>query len=61
MIHMLRPHDTGLTKNVYRWTPTRQGWTQNAHTVDEAINMDAHMEAVKFYYDLVRNFDASDA
>ncbi|KAI0125569.1 peptidase family M20/M25/M40 [Xylariales sp. AK1849] len=51
----------GLTKNVYRWTPTRKGGNQNAHTVDEAIDMHAHMEAVKFYYDLVRNFDASDA
>jgi Gly-Xaa carboxypeptidase len=50
-----------LTKNVYRWTPTRKGGTQNAHTVDEAIDMHAHMEALKFYYDLIRNFDQSDA
>ncbi|KAI1855508.1 hypothetical protein JX266_000373 [Neoarthrinium moseri] len=50
-----------LTKNVYRWVPTRKGGTQNAHTVNEAIDMHAHIEAVKFYYDLVRNFDASDA
>ncbi|KAK9780865.1 hypothetical protein SCAR479_02051 [Seiridium cardinale] len=50
-----------LTKNVYRWTPTRKGGTQNAHTVDEAIDMHAHIEALKFYYDLIRNFDQSDA
>jgi Gly-Xaa carboxypeptidase len=51
---------TGLTRHVYRWTPTRQGMTFNAHTIDERINMHAHMDAVRFYYDLVRNFDASD-
>ncbi|KAH6648346.1 hypothetical protein BKA67DRAFT_574554 [Truncatella angustata] len=50
-----------LTKNVYRWSPTRKGGTQNAHTVDEGIDMHAHIEALKFYYDLIRNFDRSDA
>ncbi|KAL7628342.1 hypothetical protein AAE478_002544 [Parahypoxylon ruwenzoriense] len=50
-----------LTNHVYRWTPTRQGHTFNAHTVDERIDMYAHLDAVRFYYDLIRNFDASDA
>ncbi|KAK7993674.1 hypothetical protein PG989_007055 [Apiospora arundinis] len=53
-------HYLHLSKHVYRWTPTRKGGTQNAHTVDEAIDMQAHMEALRFYYDLVRNFDAAD-
>jgi hypothetical protein len=50
----------GLSKHVYRWTPTRQGGAVNPHTVDERIDMNAHMEALRFYYDLIRNFDASD-
>lgn len=30
------------------------------HTIDERVNMTIHMELVRFYYDFVRNFDASD-
>lgn len=30
------------------------------HTIDEKVNMTVHMELVRFYYDFVRNFDASD-
>ncbi|KAI1386877.1 carboxypeptidase S [Hypoxylon trugodes] len=52
-------HYLNLTRHVYRWTPTRQGHTANAHTVDERIDMQAHLDAVRFYYDLIRNFDAS--
>ena len=61
---LIRPfaHDSsGLTRNVYRWTPTRQGGSDGVHTINERINMTVHMEAVRFYYNLVRNFDASDA
>ncbi|KAI1077162.1 carboxypeptidase S [Whalleya microplaca] len=54
-------HYLNLTSHVYRWTPTRQGHNANAHTVDERMDMQSHLEAVRFYYDLVRNFDASDA
>lgn len=32
----------------------------NPHTVDEGVNMFAHMDVLKFYYNLIRNFDASD-
>lgn len=53
-------HYLNLSTHIYRWTPTRRGGNQNAHTVDEAMDMYAHMEALRFYYDLVRNFDASD-
>lgn len=52
-------HYLNLTSHVYRWTPTREGHTANAHTVDERIDMQSHLEAVRFYYDLIRNFDAS--
>ncbi|RYO91641.1 hypothetical protein DL766_003180 [Monosporascus sp. MC13-8B] len=49
-----------LSQHIYRWTPTRKGASINAHTADERIDMHAHMEALRFYYDLIRNFDASD-
>ncbi|KAI0159508.1 peptidase family M20/M25/M40 [Xylariaceae sp. FL1272] len=54
-------HYLNLTENVYRWVPDRQGHFRNAHTVDEGIDMETHMEVVRFYYDLIRNFDASTA
>jgi len=50
----------GLTRNIYRWSPTRERGSENIHTINERVNMHGHMEAVKFYYDLIRNFDASD-
>ena len=40
--------------------PIRDGWSRNIHTINERINMHGHMEALKFYYDLIRNFDQSD-
>lgn len=49
-----------LTRNVYRWSPTRAGGSENAHTIDERVNMTVHMELVRFYYDFVRNFEASE-
>ncbi|KAI3332681.1 peptidase family M20/M25/M40 [Ustulina deusta] len=54
-------HYLNLTPNIYRWVPIRQGHALNAHTVDERIDMQSHMEIVSFYYDLIRNFDASKA
>ena len=53
--------DTDLTPNIYRWAPVRQGHALNGHTVDERVDMETHLEMVRFYYDLVRNFDASKA
>ncbi|KAH9904164.1 carboxypeptidase S [Xylariomycetidae sp. FL2044] len=53
-------HYLNLTKHVYRWSPVRQGGSVNAHTVDERVDMYVHLELVRFYYDLIRNFDVSD-
>ncbi|PLN82570.1 putative vacuolar carboxypeptidase Cps1 [Aspergillus taichungensis] len=50
----------GLTRNIYRWSPSREGRTFNIHTVDERIGMDAHLEAMVLYYDLIRAFDSWD-
>ncbi|POS74662.1 peptidase family M20/M25/M40 [Diaporthe helianthi] len=54
-------HYLDLTRNVYRWSPARQGGTLNGHTIDERVDMNVHMELVRFYYDFVRNFDAAGA
>ncbi|GKT40449.1 putative carboxypeptidase VC_A0337 [Colletotrichum spaethianum] len=53
-------HYLSLTRNVYRFVPIRNGATINAHTIDERIKISAHMEILRFYYDLIRNFDAAD-
>jgi Gly-Xaa carboxypeptidase len=51
----------GLTRNVYRWTPVRENARLNAHTIDERVDMNIHLEIVRFYYDLIRNFDIHSA
>lgn len=46
-----------LSRNIYRWSPSRVGGPLNIHTVDENINIDVHLEAMALYYDLIRSFD----
>ncbi|KAK5988540.1 putative carboxypeptidase C24C9.08 [Cladobotryum mycophilum] len=53
-------HYKGLSNHVYRFMPYRFQGEANIHTVNERVRMDAHMETVRFYYDFVRNFDASE-
>ncbi|KAA8645730.1 hypothetical protein EYZ11_001279 [Aspergillus tanneri] len=48
-----------LTRNIYRWSPSRVGGTYNIHTVDERISIDVHLEAMALYYDLIRAFDVA--
>ena len=36
------------------------GTSKNIHTIDENINMKAHMKIIEFYYNFIRNFDAAD-
>ena len=47
-----------LTDNIYRFDPIRQNKSFNVHTVDERVALDAHIEGVAFYYQLIRNFDS---
>ncbi|KAF7587743.1 hypothetical protein BBP40_006821, partial [Aspergillus hancockii] len=49
-----------LSRNIYRWSPSRAGGALNIHTVDERVAIDVHLEAVALYYDLIRSFDAWD-
>lgn len=51
----------GLTRNVYRWSPIENRSVYGLHTIDERINMEGQLQYIRFYYDLIRNFDASDA
>ncbi|EFX01806.1 vacuolar carboxypeptidase [Grosmannia clavigera kw1407] len=53
-------HYLNLTRNIYRWLPMMENAGMNPHTVDEGIDMHAHMGVIRFYYNLIRNFDASD-
>jgi Gly-Xaa carboxypeptidase len=50
-------HYLKLTRNVYRFSPLSEETAKGAHTVDERIDMGAHLGAVKFYYELIRNLD----
>jgi len=50
-------HYWALTRNIYRWAPSRDGTRFNNHAVDERIEMEAHLEGFRFYYDLILGFD----
>lgn len=50
-------HYWKLTKNVYRFSPVSEETARGAHTVDERIDMEAHLGGVRFYYELIRNMD----
>ena len=39
-----------LTENIYRWSPGRAGTKLNAHAVDERLEMETHLEEMRFYY-----------
>lgn len=50
-------HYWALTKNIYRFSPLSEETVKGVHTVDERIDMQAHLGGVKFYYQLIRNMD----
>ena len=39
-----------LTRNIYRFSPAREGTRFGVHTVDEHIDMMAHLEGMRLYY-----------
>lgn len=51
-------HYWGLSDNIYRFTPIRQDMRLNAHAIDERVALDAHIEGVVFYHELIRSADA---
>lgn len=54
-------HYWDVTKDIYRYTPSRDGTRLNTHAIDERMEMTAHLEGIRLYYDLIRNFDSWDA
>ncbi|KAK4498156.1 hypothetical protein PRZ48_010812 [Zasmidium cellare] len=53
-------HYWKLTRNIFRFTPSREGSRLGIHDIDERIQMSDHVEAIRVYYDLIRNFQAYD-
>ena len=49
----------GLSRNIYRFSPVRDGGRENAHTVDERMGMEEHIKCVKFYTQIIFNGDRS--
>jgi acetylornithine deacetylase/succinyl-diaminopimelate desuccinylase-like protein len=44
-----------LSKNIYRFTPALEGApADNIHGVDERIPLAAHINAVRFYFQMIR-------
>ncbi|CDR37913.1 CYFA0S01e19108g1_1 [Cyberlindnera fabianii] len=51
-------HYWDLTKNIYRFSPVKQLSRENAHAIDERVQLDAHVEGVAWYYAFLQNLDA---
>ena len=51
-------HYWNLTRNIFRFTPAREGSRLGVHTINERMEMSAHLEGVRVYYDLIRNLQA---
>ncbi|KAI1137766.1 putative vacuolar carboxypeptidase Cps1 [Hypoxylon sp. FL0543] len=43
-------HYWSLTRNIYRFTPSRNGTRMNQHGIDERMGMAAHLEGIRLYY-----------
>ncbi|KAF2452406.1 hypothetical protein BDY21DRAFT_259245, partial [Lineolata rhizophorae] len=50
-------HYWNVSRNIYRFSPAREGSRIGVHTVDERIEMRAHIEGMRVYYGLAREFD----
>ncbi len=43
-------HYWNLTPNIFRFSPAREGTRDGIHTIDEHVEMMAHVEGMRFYY-----------
>jgi len=50
-------HYWNVSRNIYRFSPARAGTRMGIHTIDERMEVNAHIEGMRVYYDLIRNFD----
>lgn len=39
-----------LTRNIYRYSPSREGTRLNAHAIDERMEITSHIEGIRVYY-----------
>ena len=42
---------------IYRFVPRRVGTSFNAHTVDESVLLDTHLEGIEWFHELILFFD----
>ncbi|KAJ3558340.1 hypothetical protein NP233_g11525 [Leucocoprinus birnbaumii] len=47
-----------LTRNIYRWSPSRVGERLGLHTVNERISIRTYLEGLKFYSELITRMDS---
>ena len=50
-------HYWDLTKNIYRFVPRRVGTSFSAHTVDESVLLETHLEGIEWFHELILFFD----
>ncbi|GAA5865590.1 hypothetical protein JCM3774_002060 [Rhodotorula dairenensis] len=48
-------HCWNLTNNIYRFIPASYDQVKGFHTINEAVHVDAHLTAIRFFYKLIRN------
>jgi Gly-Xaa carboxypeptidase len=53
-------HYWNVSPNIYRFSPARAGTRFGIHTINERVDINAHIEGMRVYYDLIRNFDRAD-
>lgn len=55
-------HYWDLTDNIFRYTPMTADMTKNnIHSVDEHMNLDAHLQLTAWYFEYIQNVDTADA
>ncbi|EEB08431.1 vacuolar carboxypeptidase [Schizosaccharomyces japonicus yFS275] len=53
-------HYWNVSENIFRWTPVNRDMGRklgNAHTVNEYIPYDGHMDSINFFHELIRIYD----
>ncbi|KAJ3119985.1 hypothetical protein HK101_007083, partial [Irineochytrium annulatum] len=48
-----------LTRNIYRFNPVEK--MEGYHTVNERLGLNSYINAIKFYHELIRNYDEDTA
>jgi Gly-Xaa carboxypeptidase len=50
-------HYWDLTRNTYRFSPRQEGTSFGVHMIDERVGMEAHLQTMRFCYEVILNFD----